>query len=300
MRYILYILTLALVFSAGMMVGNTFLPEHGVSLSTAVSAPDVDGKNPIFSTTDRANAERELALLGDTLQTCPMVVTSDKDIVLNHIKLWMALEDFEIKRAHLETEIVKNNAANRPTMQFVQATSEYNAARAAVEKLAEELFPTTQEILINPALITTLISSYTATAPATALPAAPAEEAVTEPADAAPTAPEAQEPQEPKGEVTAEEKPASKVEEKKAEVTAEEKPAAKAEEKKAEVKTEEKPAAKAEEKKAEVKTEEKTAAKAEEKKAEEKPAAKAEDKKADVPSETPAAPAEQKPAEKSA
>ena len=179
MRYILYILTLALVFSAGMMVGNTYLPEHGVSLATAVSAPDVEAKNPILSATDRANAEKELTLLGDTLQTCPMVITSDKDALVNHLKLWIALEDFQIKRAHLESEIVKNNASNRPTMHLVQATSDYNAARAAVEKLADELFPATQEIFVNPAQITTLISSPTVTVPVApepqAQPAAQAE-----------------------------------------------------------------------------------------------------------------------------
>jgi len=162
MRYILYILTLALVFSAGMMVGNTYLPEHGVSLATAVSAPDLDNKNPILAATDRANAEKELAVIDDALQSCPRIIIADKDLLVNHIKLLLALEDFQIKRSHLELEIAKNVTSNRPTMQFVQATSEYNAARATVEKLADELFPATQEIFVNPTQVTTLISTYTA------------------------------------------------------------------------------------------------------------------------------------------
>lgn len=162
MRYILYILTLALVFSAGMMVGNTYLPEHGVSLATAVSAPDLDNKNPILAATDRANAEKELAVIDDALQHCPRIIITDKDLLVNHIKLLLALEDFQIKRSHLELEIAKNVTSNRPTMQFVQATSEYNAARATVEKLADELFPVTQEIFVNPTQVTTLISTYTA------------------------------------------------------------------------------------------------------------------------------------------
>lgn len=162
MRYILYILTLALVFSAGMMVGNTYLPEHGVSLATAVSAPDLDNNNPILSATDRANAEKELAVINEALQSCPQIITTDKDLLINHIKLWLALEDFQIKRSRLELEIAKNVISNRPTMQFVQATSEYNAARATAEKLANQLFPATQEIFVNPTQVTTLISTYTA------------------------------------------------------------------------------------------------------------------------------------------
>lgn len=180
MRYILYILTLALVFSAGMMVGNTYLPEHGVSLATAVSAPDLDNNNPILSATDRANAEKELAVINEALQSCPQIITTDKDLLINHIKLWLALEDFQIKRSRLELEIAKNVISNRPTMQFVQATSEYNAARATAEKLANELFPATQEIFVNPTQVTTLISTYTAqkTQPVEAEPAEPAAEAV--------------------------------------------------------------------------------------------------------------------------
>ena len=185
MRYILYILTLALVFSAGMMIGNTYLPEHGVSLATAVSAPDLDSANPILSATDRANAEKELAVISEALQICPMVAHTDKDLLVNHIKLWLALEDFELKKAHLELEIAKNSTSNRATMQFVQATSEYNAARAYAEKLAEELFPSNQELAVNPTQVTTLISTATAApaaAPVSEQPAAETEpQAVAEP-----------------------------------------------------------------------------------------------------------------------
>lgn len=317
MRYILYILTLALVFSAGMMVGNTYLPEHGVSLATAVSAPDLDAKNPILSATDRANAEKELALISDALQICPMVVNADKDVLINHIKLWLALEDFQIKRAHLETEITKNNVSNRPTRQFVQATSEYNDARAKVEKLADELFPTTQEIFINPTQITTLISSHTATAPITVKPVAPITENIPSADSAQPKAAEntVEQTQPAKADNNKAEQKAEtaatepKTEDKKTEVKTEEKKTAepKAEEKKAEVKAEENKAAEkkvdaksndkkstAQAAKAETKAEQKAEEKKPEMKAEPKPEAKTEVKPAETAPSTNATPAEPK------
>ena len=141
MKYTLYILTMLLLFVGGMLVGNLYLPDPATVRSSAVSVPDLDDTNPIFSHTDKEIAERELAVLSQALQSCPVVVNEEKDRLINHLKLWLALEDFELKKSVLELEMAKNIEANRPTTQFLKATHDYNTAREQLEQMAEELFP---------------------------------------------------------------------------------------------------------------------------------------------------------------
>ncbi len=141
MKYILYVLTMALLFVGGMIVGNVYLPERTTVRSATVSVPELDTHNPIFEHTSRDSAERELTILNQALQSCPVVVSKEKDRLVNHIKLWLALEDFNLKKAILEVEMAKNVETNRPTDQFLQAVQDYNTARENAEQMAEELFP---------------------------------------------------------------------------------------------------------------------------------------------------------------
>ena len=141
MKYILYILTMILLFVGGMIVGNIYLPEQSIVRAAAVSVPELNSSNPVFSFFNRESVSRELELLNNALASCPVVVDAEKDRIINHIKLWLALDDFELKKSVLELEMAKNVDSNRPTAQFVQAAQEYNAAREKVEKMAEELFP---------------------------------------------------------------------------------------------------------------------------------------------------------------
>lgn len=141
MKYILYILTMILLFVGGMVVGNIYLPEQSIVRAAAVSVPELNSSNPVFTHTNRESVSRELELLNNALASCPVVVDAEKDRIINHIKLWLALDDFELKKSVLELEMAKNVDSNRPTAQFVQAAQEYNASREKVEKMAEELFP---------------------------------------------------------------------------------------------------------------------------------------------------------------
>lgn len=141
MKYALYLLTMALLFVGGMIIGNRYLPESGMVRAATVSVPELSTQNPIFERTTRDSAERELSILNQALESCPVVVSEEKDRLVNHIKLWLALEDFYLKKSILELEMAKNVETNRPTGQFVQAAQDYNAAREHAEKLADELFP---------------------------------------------------------------------------------------------------------------------------------------------------------------
>ena len=141
MRYILYLFTMALLLVGGMMVGSVYLPQRAATLASSVSVPSLSQENPVLQNTTRQTAERNLNALNQALQACPVVVNEEKDRLVNQIRLLLALEDFEIKKAKLELEMAKNTDTNRPTSQFIQAVADYNAAREAAEQLAEELFP---------------------------------------------------------------------------------------------------------------------------------------------------------------
>ena len=141
MRYILYLFTMGLLFVGGMMVGNIYLPQRAATLAAAVSVPPLSQENPVLQETSRQTAERNLNVLNEALQSCPVVVNEEKDRLVNQIRILLALEDFEIKKARLELEMAKNTDTNRPTSQFTKAVSEYNAAREFGEQLANELFP---------------------------------------------------------------------------------------------------------------------------------------------------------------
>lgn len=141
MRYILYLFTMALLFVGGMMVGNMYLPEHGATLAASVSVPPLNTQNPALAELTLETAGKNLDVLNQALQSCPVVVNEEKDRLVNQIRLLLALEDFYIKKAQLELEMAKNTDTNRPTSQFTQAVADYNTAREYAEKLAEELFP---------------------------------------------------------------------------------------------------------------------------------------------------------------
>jgi len=145
MRYVFYFLTMAIFFAAGMIVGNLYLPQQSAVLASSVSVPELSDRNPILTQTSPQTALRELSELNEALTSCPVVVSEEKDRLVNHIKLMFALSDFELKKARLELEMAKNNDSNRPSAQFLQATAQYNTAREAVEKLADELFPIVPE-----------------------------------------------------------------------------------------------------------------------------------------------------------
>ena len=141
MRYVLYILTMVLLFTGGMLVGNNFLPMRDTSLASSVSVPDLSSENSILQTMTREQAQKNLEMLVQALNSCPAVVDAEKDRLLNTIRLRLAIEEFELKKTILALEMAKNNAANRPTAQLIQASSEYAQAKERVEKLAQELFP---------------------------------------------------------------------------------------------------------------------------------------------------------------
>lgn len=145
MRYILYLFTMGLLFVGGMMVGNMYLPDRSASSSVAVSAPELSQTNPVLQTLSREKAQRNLDALASALASCPVVVNEEKDRLINQIRLRLALEDFEQKKAVLELEIAKNKEVNRPSSALTQAAAAYNQARQHAEKLADELFPVPAE-----------------------------------------------------------------------------------------------------------------------------------------------------------
>ena len=70
MKYILYILTMILLFVGGMVVGNIYLPEQSIVRAAAVSVPELNSSNPVFTHTNRESVSRELELLNNALASC--------------------------------------------------------------------------------------------------------------------------------------------------------------------------------------------------------------------------------------
>ena len=140
MRYVLYVFTMVLLFVAGMLVGNSFLPQREASLASAVSVPELAQENELLQTLSREQAEQDLAKLNEFALACPADEQPQRQELLNRISLRLAIENFEFKKTKLELEIAKNNKNNRPTSQLTQAMTEYNQAREQVEKLAAKLY----------------------------------------------------------------------------------------------------------------------------------------------------------------
>lgn len=154
MRYILYLFTLALVFVGGMLVGNFYLPARNATLATAIAAPGANPDSAALQQCTLPQAEKNLTIISKALASCPVVVSEEKDRLINQINLLLARQDFEIKKARYELEIAKNIKGTRTTAEFTKAGSEYAAAIARLNELANLYFPPEQP--------------GTATAPATA------------------------------------------------------------------------------------------------------------------------------------
>lgn len=141
MRYVLYFFTLALVFTAGMLVGNYYIPEQNTSIAAAVSMPALDTTNPALQKTSEEDAQQALTALTQALSACPVVSGQEKDILFNRISLFLTLTDFQVKKAVYEAEIAKNIEGTRQTSQFTHAAADYQAAKLRTEQRADELFP---------------------------------------------------------------------------------------------------------------------------------------------------------------
>lgn len=141
MRYILYFFTLGLVFTAGMLVGNFYLPARNASVAAAVSVPDLNRLNPALDEATVLQAQENLRVLTQALTSCPVVVEAEKERLFNQISLFLALQDFEVKKSTYEAEIAKNMESGRTTSQFSRAAADYSSAKIRTERLADELFP---------------------------------------------------------------------------------------------------------------------------------------------------------------
>ena len=67
-----------LLFVGGMIVGNIYLPEQSIVRAAAVSVPELNSSNPVFTHTNRESVSRELELLNNALASCPVVVDAEK------------------------------------------------------------------------------------------------------------------------------------------------------------------------------------------------------------------------------
>lgn len=141
MRYILYIFTLGLVFTSGMLVGNMYLPAHNATMAAAVSVPDVDRTNPALDQATDQQARKNLEALEQALSSCSVVVEEEKQYLFNQISLFLALQDFALKKAAYEAEIAKNASGTPPTSRFFQTANEYSLAKQNTERLTDTLFP---------------------------------------------------------------------------------------------------------------------------------------------------------------
>lgn len=134
MRYILYLFTLALVFVGGMLVGNIYLPERSSSVAAAISVPDAQSAHPAIAAATLDAAQRNLHILNEALNSCPVVVGEEKERLIHQIDLFWARQDFDLKKARYELEIAKNTPGTAVTSRFAQASADYSAALKRVEK----------------------------------------------------------------------------------------------------------------------------------------------------------------------
>lgn len=160
MRYVLYLFTLGLVFTAGMMVGNFYLPAHNASVAAAVSVPDMDRINPAIDEASAQQTQHNLDALTQALSACSVVVETERERLFNQIMLFLSVQDFELKKAVYEAEIAKNAVGSPTTSQFSRAAQEYTSAKEKAEQLADQLFP--------PEAVTPEPSAQTPDEPATA------------------------------------------------------------------------------------------------------------------------------------
>ena len=162
MRYVLYFFTLALVFTSGMLVGNFYIPTRNASHAAAVSVPDLDRLNPALDQATLPQAQRNIEALTQALESCPVVVETERERLFNELALFLALQDFELKKATYAAEIAKSVSGAPPTPQFNQAASAYTASKAYAEQLADELFPPAAPAETQASSMTATASSFTA------------------------------------------------------------------------------------------------------------------------------------------
>ena len=145
MRYILYFLTLCLVFTSGMLVGNFYIPTTNETLAAAVSVPDLDKTNPIIDQLTLQQTQDYLQALTQALSSCPVVEAEEKDRLSNQINLFLTIQDFKIKKSAYETEIAKNVQETQTTSKFLRAAQNYSDSKQLAEELANTLFPIPEE-----------------------------------------------------------------------------------------------------------------------------------------------------------
>ena len=146
----------------GMLAGSFYIPAHTASVAAAISVPQLDNSNPALAKTSAQDAQQALDTLAQGLAACPMVVDQEKDFLFNRISLYLALQDFLVKKAVYEAEIAKNIEGTPTTAQFTRAAADYTAAKLHTEQLADQLFPQISEQMpLVPAAASTATVSVT-------------------------------------------------------------------------------------------------------------------------------------------
>lgn len=175
MRYVLYVFTLGLVFTAGMLVGNFYVPTRNTSQAAAVAVPDLDRVNPAMDLATSQQAQRNISALTEALASCPLVVETERERLFNELSLFLALQDFELKKAAYTAEIAKSAAGAQPTGRYNQAAADYTAAKTHAERLADELFPpeTSEETQPSSMTVTAVSSATVSAAPSAAAASVP-------------------------------------------------------------------------------------------------------------------------------
>lgn len=132
---------MALIFVGGMLVGNVYLPARNATLAASISVPGAVLENDALQQCTLPQAEQNLNVLSQALNSCPVVVNEEKERLMNQIKVLLARQDFEIKKARYELEIAKNAAGTRTTSEFAKASGDYAAALVYLDNMVNAYFP---------------------------------------------------------------------------------------------------------------------------------------------------------------
>ncbi|WP_424244044.1 hypothetical protein Dip510_001232 [Elusimicrobium posterum] len=135
------LLLLIIIFSLGVFVGYTKLPQQEATMSAVISMPDLQTYGADINSYNADSAQKILNDFKANMAGAINLTDDQKKAMIKEVETTLMLQNFKIIEYRYLAEIAKNKIDSPSTSAYTRAAQDYNNTKKAVEKYFEELAP---------------------------------------------------------------------------------------------------------------------------------------------------------------
>lgn len=139
------LLILIIIFSGGVYVGYTQLPQRDETMSAVISMPDLQTFGTDISNLNAESAYKIIAEIKKYNNGEVDLSAEQKQEMLRKVESTLLLQQYKIRQYRYQAEIAKNKINSPSTSEFTKAAQDFNNTKKTLEKYFEEQALLTQQ-----------------------------------------------------------------------------------------------------------------------------------------------------------